>query len=231
MANYRQKRLFGRRAGRTLNKAQKEAMEEIFPSLSLAPKDLPEDGGLTPSSLFNARYKHYAYEIGFGTGEHLARLMVQNPDTGYFGAEPFTNGMATFCKQIKEIENKNVRLLMDDAMYLARSLQNESLDRIYVLNPDPWHKKRHHKRRIINQDNLDHFARILKPGGLLISSTDVPDLAEWIVTQISVHGAFEWQANNCKDWKTQPEWWPDHKYATKGAKGASQMHYFIFSRI
>ena len=205
-------------------------METVFPSLCLMADDLSEDGSLDPTTLFDAPYSSYAYEIGFGTGEHLAAQMQMQPDTGFFGAEPYLNGMAIFCKHIKEYEHKNVRALMDDAMYVARSLKDESLDKLYVLNPDPWHKKRHHKRRIISTGNLDHFARILKPGGQLIASTDVPYLADWMVTHIVNHPAFEWRVNSSSGWKTRPDCWPDHKYAVKGAKGASMMHYLIFHK-
>lgn len=226
----KERRIFGRRLGRPLNKTQNEAMDEIFPSLCVRVEDLHENGDLSPSSLFEQDYKSYAYEIGFGTGEHLASLIQEHSDTGFFGAEPYINGMAAFCKQIKDVPHKNVRVVMDDAMYLARSLKDECLDTLYVLNPDPWHKKRHHKRRIINTENLNAFARILKPGGRLIASTDVPYLADWIVTHVVNHPAFEWPISSCNDWKKRPDWWLDHKYAEKGAKGASQMHYFIFHK-
>ena len=225
-----ERRIFGRRSGRPLNKGQKEAMETVFPSLCLMPEDLTEKGDIDPASLFDKPYDSYTYEIGFGMGEHLAALMQEEPNTGFFGAEPYVNGMAMFCKHIKDAEHKNVRALMDDAMYLARSLAPESLDTIYILNPDPWHKKRHHKRRIISSENLEHFSRVLKPSGRLIASTDVPYLAEWIVTQLSNHAKFSWAASSCNDWKKRPSWWLDHKYANKGAKGSSQMYYFIFHK-
>jgi tRNA (guanine-N7-)-methyltransferase len=120
---------------------------------------------------------------------------------------------------------------MDDAMLLVHALEDACLDEIYILNPDPWPKKRHHKRRIVSQANLDEFARILKPGGTLIMTTDVPDLAEWMVTQATLHPSFHWTAQSARDWKTPPADWIPTRYETKGAKGAESMVYLIFERV
>ena len=203
---------------------------ELLPSLSVAQSKLTEDGTLTPSSLFDSPYKEHWLEIGFGSGEHLSALMRRHPDTAWLGAEPYINGMAAFLKDIQDIEPKNVRVHMDDAMMLANSLADQSLDGIYILNPDPWHKKRHHKRRIVNPDNLDVFARILKPGGKLIMSTDVPYLAEWMVTHAARHKSFTWLAVSAKDWETPPADWITTAYEVKGAKGAKKMVYLYFQK-
>src|SRR5262249_258924 len=140
---------------------------------------LTENKDLDPSSLFLQKAPQTWLEIGFGSGENLAALMRQNSRFNYLGAEPFINGMAAFLKDIQNEKNDNIRVLMNDALLLCHSLVDQCLDCIYVLNPDPWPKTRHHKRRIIKRENLDCFARILKPGGTLVMSTDVPDLAEW----------------------------------------------------
>ena len=144
------------------------------------------------------------------------------------GAEPFINGMSAFLKDIENDPHDKIRVLMDDAMMIANSLAEDTLDGIYVLNPDPWHKKRHHKRRIINQENLECFARILKPGADLIMSTDVPDLAEWMFTHAMVHKSFEWTGSTKEDWDKKPEDWITTRYEEKKAKGADKMVYMLF---
>jgi tRNA (guanine-N7-)-methyltransferase len=131
---------------------------------------------------------------------------------------------------VKPQDDINVRILMDDAMMLANSLSDNSLDGLYILNPDPWHKKRHHKRRIVNRNNLEVFSRILKPGGQLICSTDVPYLAEWMITETMIHGGFEWQAKSRTDWSTPPDDWTHTAYESKRAKGADKMVYLFFTR-
>lgn len=225
------KRVYGRRTGRPLNAARQEALDALLPALGIPSELLTEKGDLPPAALFNRPTLSVWLEIGFGNGEHLAALMERHPERAYLGAEPFINGMAAFLKYIKDKPHDNVRVLMDDAMMIANSLENQCLDGIYVLNPDPWHKTRHHKRRIIHQKNLDQFARILKPDGQLIMSTDVPDLAEWMVTEATLHPAFEWTAQKADDWRTPPPDWIKTRYEEKGAKGAESMVYLLFDKI
>ncbi|MCB9981605.1 MAG: tRNA (guanosine(46)-N7)-methyltransferase TrmB [Rhodospirillales bacterium] len=239
------KRIFGRRIGRPLNKSRADVIETLLPRLSVPEDMLKEDGSLAPSSVFDVPYQECWMEIGFGNGEHLSGLMRRHPENAYLGAEPFINGMAAFLKDIAEDiltqhpheggdprlrGDSKIKVLMDDAMMLAHSLEDECLDGMYILNPDPWHKKRHHKRRIVNRENLACFHRILKPGGQLILSTDVPYLAEWIITEVMLHGGFEWQAASKRDWETKPEGWIDTAYQTKGAKGADKMVYLVFDK-
>lgn len=203
----------------------------LLPKLEIQSEKVTETQGLSPDDLFQKKYSRLWFEIGFGKGEHLAALMENNPDHAYIAAEPYINGMAAFLRHIEATPHNNVRVWMDDAVMLARSLTDRCLDGIYVLNPDPWHKKRHHKRRIIRRDTLDIFARILKPGGKLIMSTDVPDLADWMVTETVPHPAFEWAAEKADDWRKPPEDWVHTRYEQKGAKGAATMTYLVFTRV
>ncbi len=257
MDNLPQKRVYGRRQGRPLNASRQEAIERLLPLVSIDMEILTEKGDLTPSSLFDVQFRECWFEIGFGAGEHLSALMRRHPDIAWIGAEPYINGMSSFLKDISPLlchsgesrnpkdkqtdpafqqvaiaskDTINVRVLMDDAMMVAHSLTDNSLDGIYVLNPDPWHKTRHHKRRIIRQDNLDCFARILKQGGQLIMSTDVPDLADWMVTQATMHDAFEWDALSANDWRTPPQGWVHTAYEGKRAKNGEEMVYLFFQR-
>ena len=119
---------------------------------------------------------------------------------------------------------------MDDAMIIAKSLQRSSIDHIYVLNPDPWPKSRHHKRRMISQTNLTEFARILKPGAKLTMTTDVDHLAEWMCTHASHHPDFIWTARCANDWKTKPDDWYQTRYELKGKAAGRQQSYLIFKR-
>lgn len=221
-------RFYGRRAGRKLNAQRKFALDNFYPKLEI--KNLAEDGTLALSSLFEKQFDQHILEIGFGNGERLAQHLMQEPNIGFIGAEPFSNGMSAFLDEIKDTVPNNIRVLMDDAIPLVKSFEDQSLDSIYVLNPDPWHKVRHHKRRIINQSNLDHFARILKPNGALIMTTDVEPLAEWMVTEAMLHPDFEWTATRADDWRITPENWIKTRYETKGAKGAGKMNYLIFKK-
>ena len=227
---YRQRSLFGRRQGRALRGERSEALQNTLPKIEI-PKDiLREDHTTCPKFLFEQRFDSYFLEIGFGHGERLIQHSQRDQNIAFIGAEPFVNGMADFVKNIQDDNLNNIRVLMDDGMIIACSLKPQSVDAIYVLNPDPWHKTRHHKRRIINQHNLDIFAKILKPGGTLVLTSDVPDLVEWMCMHASNHNAFEWCAKQQSDWSIPPENWISTRYELKGAKGADKMAYLFFER-
>jgi tRNA (guanine-N7-)-methyltransferase len=224
------KTIYGRRKSRPLNSGRKEAMDFLYPKLKIQQSFLTENKSLSPIDIFDTEKPSLWIEIGFGNGEHLAELMIQEPDNLYIGAEPFINGMASFLTKIKEQELKNIKVLMDDAMMLIRSLKDNCVDGIYILNPDPWPKKRHHKRRIINHQNLDEIARVLKPKGKLILTTDVDDLAEWMITHTSSHPSFKWRAEKADDWRTPPENWIKTRYEIKGEKAGRKQTYLLFNK-
>ena len=222
--------LYGRRQGRTLSGIRSEVLETLLPEIKIQENQLPQNHTISPSSLFRTPFQNYVLEIGFGHGERLAELTKTTPDTGFIGAEPFITGMADFLKDIKDDDHTNTRVLMDDGLIIARSLTPKSIDKIYILNPDPWHKTRHHKRRIINQNNLNIFAKILKPGGELIMTSDVPNCAEWMCTQATNHPSFTWTAKTRDNWSTPPKDWVKTRYEEKGAKGAKKMVYLFFKK-
>lgn len=220
--------LFGRRQGRALKGERLNAYNTVLPQIEITAESLKPN--TAPASLFTKPFKEYWLEIGFGHGERLAQEMHQKPGTGFLAAEPFKNGIADFLNTIQNHDLSNIRTLEDDGMILARNLAPHSMDGIYILNPDPWHKTRHHKRRIINQENLDILANILKPNAPLILTTDVEDLANWMCTQTCNHPDFEWRAKHKDDWDTPPPNWVTTRYEQKGAKGAKKMVYLIFKR-
>lgn len=224
------RKLYGRKKGRPLGLERAEAINTLLPVLAIPPQKLSEKHDLPPASLFSKAYDQYWLEIGFGQGEHVSALMRENPNVGYLAAEPFINGVAGLVKDVKEIPEQNVRILHDDGMKIACSLIPASIEGIYVLNPDPWPKKRHNERRIINRANLDAFAKILRPGGSLILSTDVPDLADWMVTQVVNHGSFQWHARSAQDFWTRPAGWHPTRYELKKANHSDRMCYLMFSR-
>lgn len=228
---HKTRRIYGRRIGRALNQGRKDVFERLLPVLQISEDKVTQQENLSPGTLFSEPCKETWLEIGFGNGEHLAALMRAQPENAYIGAEPFINGMAAFLKDIKDEPHDRIRVWMDDAIMLAQSLESECLDGIYVLNPDPWPKKRHHKRRIISQENLNSFARILKPGGQLVMSTDVDDLAKWMVTQCVRHPAFEWTAECADDWRLPPEGWIETRYEQKGSAAGRQQIYLVFRRL
>ncbi len=226
------RRLYGRKLSRPLTAERQDAIDSILPKLSFPTDIFEKETAVPPASYFSKSYKQYICEIGFGDGDHLAGLMKQHPDIGFIGAEPFINGMSAFLTQMKDegLSSDQVRLWMDDGIKLLEKFEQNSLDGLYVLNPDPWPKVRHHKRRIINQEHLDLFAYLLKPGAPLIMTTDVDDLAEWMVTQASNHPDFAWTAKSSNDWTKPPPNWIETKYEAKGKSAGRKQTYLIFER-
>ncbi len=224
------RRVFGRRLGRPMGQQRQEAIDVVLPSLTVPETQISSEEKTAPSLLFG-NDKDIVFEIGFGNGEHLKAMMEARPDRNYIGAEPFINGMSAFLKSIKEREHDNIRVWMDDAVTLVRSFPDESLSAIYILNPDPWPKKKHNKRRIVRTETLVEYYRTLKTGGELIMATDVDDLAEWMVTETMKHGGFEWQAQSSKDWQTMPEGWHlKTRYAAKGEAAGRKETYLLFRK-
>lgn len=224
-------RFYGRRLGRKLNTLRQNVINTVLPPIEIKDDILFSDGRLKPSDLFEQSAEKTIFEIGFGNGERLAEMMRRHPENNYVAAEAFINGVSAFLIEDGIKEAKNLRVRPDDAIPLVKSLADNSIDALYILNPDPWHKTRHHKRRIVNADNLDEFTRILKPNASLILSTDVPDLSEWMISHAVRHKNLLWEANAKSDWQIPPENWIKTRYETKGAKGAASMQYMIFKCI
>lgn len=223
-------RFYGRRIGRKLNNKRQEAVDALLPLLSIHKDRMHKDQSLNPQSLFDKSYNKIILEIGFGNGEHVAEMVRRDEDVGFIGCEPFINGVSALLLEDGIDTAQNLKIHPDDALQLVYSLEDNCLDEIYILNPDPWHKTRHFKRRIVNPDNLNEFSRILKKCGKLILSTDVPSLSEWMLTHTYNHPDFIWQAKSQANWLIPPKDWIPTRYETKQAKGAERMNYYFFEK-
>ena len=144
-------------------------------------------------------------EIGFGGGEHLAAQAARHPEVMLLGAEPFLNGVASVVRWVDERTLSNVRLFQGDARELIAAIPDGALSRVFVLFPDPWHKLRHHKRRLMSPETLGEIARVLKVGGRFRFATDWKDYADWTLERALKEGRLRWMAERADDWRTQPE--------------------------
>ncbi|WP_374829000.1 tRNA (guanosine(46)-N7)-methyltransferase TrmB [Paenochrobactrum pullorum] len=212
---------FGRRHGKPLRPHQKMLREGLLPELLI---DLNERAPQDLCSLFAAPVENVRMEIGFGGGEHLMHEAGRTPQSGFIGVEPFVNGMAKMLGTLHETPLQNIRLYDDDATEVLDWLPDNSLAGIDLFYPDPWHKKRHWKRRFVSQKNLDRFARVLKSGGRFRFASDIESYVNWTLQHCDSHQAFEWQASSSADWNTPYEGWPGTRYEAKafreGRKGA-----------
>ncbi|MEA5446123.1 tRNA (guanosine(46)-N7)-methyltransferase TrmB [Gammaproteobacteria bacterium AB-CW1] len=174
--HHRPIRSFVRREGR-LTPAQARAMEELFPRYGLAFEPRPVDW----AALFR-RQAPVTMEIGFGNGELLATLAAQHPDRNFLGIEVHRPGVGRLLNQLEEEGLDNVRVSTHDAVEVLREqIAEASLDRLLIFFPDPWPKKRHHKRRLVQPGFAEMAARRLAPGGRLHLATDWEDYKNHIL--------------------------------------------------
>lgn len=213
-----------------MHQGRLDALETVFPKVEVPRSQLTEKADLTPSDIFGVPVDKFHFEIGFGAGEHLHYIMREFPDHHFIGAEPYMNGMSAFIKALPTPTPENIRVHADDALMVLNSLKDASVDFLYILNPDPWPKSRHHKRRIVSEQNLEVYARVMKEGGMMIQTTDVDDLAEWMLTKTINCPYFDWTAEKPEDWKTAPNGWMSTRYENKGKEAGRSQTYLIYKR-
>ncbi|MCS7268799.1 MAG: tRNA (guanosine(46)-N7)-methyltransferase TrmB [Geminicoccaceae bacterium] len=219
--------VYGRRIGHRLRPGRKRLLEELLPELAIR---LPESGALDPRALFARPVAGVRLEIGFGAGEHLEAEAAAHPELGFIGVEPYLGGVARLLSGIAERGLDNVRILVDDARLLLPRLPDASIRRIDVLFPDPWPKKRHHKRRLVNRETVAEFARVLEPGGELRLATDDASYARWMLAALLAEPRLAWCAERAADWRTP---WPDRprtRYEEKALRAGRRPVYLRFSR-
>jgi tRNA (guanine-N7-)-methyltransferase len=225
-APLRRRRLYGRKSGRPLRAGQRHLVEVLLPRLAI---DLPAPGEIDPRLLFAGLPRSIWLEIGFGAGEHLAAQAEAQPDVGFVGCEVFENGIAKLLGEIERRQLDNIRLFTDDARVLIASLPPASVDRVFILFPDPWPKARHHKRRIVSRETLDQLSRIMTDAAELRLATDDRDYSSWMLEQVTSHPAFEWLARRTADWRQRPKDWLPTRYEQK-ARAAGRPPFFLRAR-
>jgi tRNA (guanine-N7-)-methyltransferase len=225
--NARRGAFFGRRKGHALRPRQAALMETLLPRLAIdlaapAPHDLVE--------LFRVPVDGTRLEIGFGGGEHMVAQAEQHPGIGFIGVEPFVNGMAKALAAIEERRLANIRLHFGDATFLLEWLRRGTLARIDLIHPDPWPKRRHWKRRFVQDCSVAELARVLRPGGELRFVTDIPDYAAWTLEHVARSPAFAWTAERADDWRRPWRGFSGTRYGAKAKREGRLPCYLIFRR-
>lgn len=219
--------LYGRRQTRKLTGRQAALMENTLPGLSVS---LSDPKCQTPAELFSGKIDKVCLEIGFGGGEHLAAQAAAHPELGMIGAEPFINGVAKLVSSIDQHGLQNIRIFQGDARDILDALGEHCLARVFLLYPDPWPKRRHHKRRFVGPENLHRLHRVLEPGGQFIFASDISDYVRWTLREVALHGGFEWSAQGPGDWRTPPKGWPGTRYEKKAVREGRVPVYLKFFR-
>jgi tRNA (guanine-N7-)-methyltransferase len=220
-------RSYGRRRARAPSARKKALWEDLLPLVAV-PSD--PDRLQRLAELFPQPARDVWLEIGFGGGEHLAWQARHHPGIGFIGCEPFEDGVVKLLSAIELEGIANVRVCAGDARPLLRLLPRASIGRAFILFPDPWPKKRHHKRRLISAATLAELARIMRPGAELRIATDIGAYASAILRTLLASPAFHWTAAGPKDWCERTSDWPQTRYEQKAAAEGRRCYYFRFLR-
>ena len=225
------RRFFGRRKGHKLRAHQLDLVEQLLPRLALhiggpKPSDLPE-----LIALFDRPVGDVRLEIGFGGGEHLIAEAQAFPDVGFIGCEPYVNGMAKILAQIETHNIANIRLFAGDAAELLAWTPPHSLARIDLIHPDPWPKRRHWKRRFVQDATVAAMARILKPSGEFRFVSDIDGYCAWTLAHLMRAPDFSWIAERASDWKLPWAGYTMTRYGRKAEREGRKAAYLRFRRI
>ena len=220
-------RFYGRRKGKPLKATRLSLLESLLPKLAIP---MPT-GPLDPAGLFAQAPRAIWLEIGFGGGEHLAAQAAAHPDVGLIGSEVFLNGIGGALKELTaRSAATNVRIFPNDVRFLLPRLPAASLERVFLMFPDPWPKTRHAKRRFIGPPMLDELARLLADGGELRVASDHPVYVRWTLQHAPVHPAFIWRVHGPDDWRLRPADGFPTRYEEKAVAAGRPPAYLTFVR-
>jgi tRNA (guanine-N7-)-methyltransferase len=226
-SSFSQGSFFGRRKGHKLRAHQADLIAHLLPRLAL---DIKAPRTTAPEDLFDPKATELRLEIGFGGGEHLAAEARAFPTAGFIGCEPYVNGMAKILAQIEAHHINNIRLFAGDAAELLAWLLPQSLARIDLIHPDPWPKRRHWKRRFVQDATIAAMARALKPGGEFRFVSDIDDYCAWTLWHLLRSPEFAWTAERADDWRLP---WPGYtmtRYGQKATREGRVANYLRFRR-
>ena len=202
---------FGRTKSRKLREGSLRVLREVLPKVSLN---------------LNEKFPANVLEIGFGGGEHLLHQAVSNAQNKYIGCEPFVNGTVKLLREIEERDLQNIRIYNGDFRVLAEKLPDNLFDKIYILFPDPWPKKKQNKRRLISTESLEMLVRLGRNGGKIFIATDHLDYAKWILQHVLDNPNLAWLAHSKADWQTAFDVHVETKYQNKAMKEGRNSVFF-----
>ena len=181
------------------------------------------------NALFGRDNSKKVLEIGFGMGETTAKIAQTLPDVDFLAAEVHTPGVGALLKLIEENALSNIRIIQHDVVeVLQNMLPDASLDGVHIFFPDPWHKKRHHKRRLIQAEFVKLLCSKLKVGAYLHVATDWQEYAEWVLAVLSAEPQLQ---NTAQDYAEKPSYRPLTKFENRGIKLGHGVWDLVFKKL
>jgi tRNA (guanine-N7-)-methyltransferase len=219
---------FGRRKGHKLRSHQADLIAHLLPHLAL---DIGTPAPANLGDLFDDGIEDIRLEIGFGGGEHLIAEALAFPNVGFIGCEPYVNGMAKILTQIEAVNVRNIRLYAGDAAELVAWAPPRSMARIDLIHPDPWPKRRHWKRRFVQDATVAAMARIIKPQGEFRFVSDIDDYCAWTLAHLLRSPDFLWTAERAADWHLPWAGYTMTRYGRKAEREGRRAAYLRFRRV
>ena len=212
------------RQGR-MTPAQREALDTLWIRYGVAPADTDLD-----LDVLFGRHAPRALEIGFGMGDALAAMAEAHPEQDYLGVEVHRPGVGSLLRQIEQRGLSNVRVVCGDAVQaLETRISDNSLDAVHLFFPDPWPKRRHHKRRLVQEQFVALIAQKLKPNGVFHFATDWQEYAEQVLDIMSKAPEFR-NAAASGNYSPRPEYRPLTKFERRGQRLGHEVWDLIFSK-
>ena len=218
--------IYGRRKGKGSRQNITSIIDSKLPKFAINIEKISKISNL--KALFPKNINEIWLEIGFGSGEHLIEQAKVNPKVGFIGIEVYEDGIAKAVSSIVKLGITNVKIYPNDANNLIYALPKMSIQKTFILFPDPWPKKRHSKRRFISSKNLKQLARIMTEGAQLRIATDHPVLLRWSLEQLINNQSFNWDLSGPESWRKQPSDWFSTRYENKAINAGRKPIYLNF---
>ena len=219
---------FGRRKGKALRSSQKSFLKDLekYCPYGIRLSENPDREKVK----FFVNENPIWLEIGFGSGEHLFYQAQNNPNVNFIGCEPYINGVATLLGKLHNQNLKNVIIYPGDIRDLMDVLAEQTLERVFLLYPDPWPKKRHHKRRFVSKEFLNPLFPLIKTGGKLYLATDIGDYVRQTLLSIEAYDTILWTAEGPENWRTPWKNWFVTRYEKKAIAAGRCPYYLTFEK-
>ena len=223
MENFKEFCFYGRRRSKKLKASHKRYIDEILPMLNLEDKDVFD-------KIFKNKNEIWI-EVGFGSGEHLINIAKINPKIFFIGCDPFIDGVAKLISKMIKNKINNIIIYTEDFRELISMIPSSSINKIFLLYPDPWQKKRHHKRRLVNNELVEELSRILKVNSYFYTATDVKNYFIEIKEKFLSNSKFLEDKNI--EYSNGDRWqgWVQTRYEKKGIIEGRKARYISFQRI
>ena len=217
-----QKKFYGRRKGRRISPLNLKLLNDYSNKFYLHEDQI--------CNLHSQKNKKNILEIGFGNGDNLVNMSLNEPNNLFIGCDAYYNGCLKLLKKIVNKNIKNIKIWPDDIHIIIKKFKRDFFDLILILQPDPWPKKKHKKRRLIQQEFLDDLNQILHHEGKLIISTDHNVMKSWVLEHFHVRNDFSWIRNGYHYTNTKPKWIFNTKYSNKAIENNEVVNWYFFKK-